>query len=466
MPLDLFAEEQRKPLDLFAEEGAAQDEPKSDIGSSMVNAGKSALGTLKNLGKVYPALETAANLATSTYGLPISGLAGVATLPFGLDKAAEVQKKVAGALIYEPQTKGGQELTQAATYPLEKLEQAGGYAGGKLEEAGYPMAGAAVHSAIQAIPLLLGARGGPKRQAVRAERKLNATIDKGIEKSIRPGVEGKRTFPQTQKYMGNAREAVKTIAENKDRLSITNELGESTGKLPETLKQFSQAIDQTKRMVFNEYDAMAKAATGADITVDLSQVVNELKTIASNKTVNDFNPSFAEYATGLAERLKDRKRYTANEAQDAIATLNKRLDAFYKNPTYENASLASIDSMVANQLRSGLDAIIEEGVGKGYQELKHKYGSLKAIERDVNRRAIVDARKNIRGLIDFSDIFSGSQVVGGILSLNPAQVMTGVAAKGIANWIKYINSPNRVVKKMFREVEQKLPEIQKGVLIP
>jgi hypothetical protein len=109
--------------------------------------------------------------------------------------------------------------------------------------------------------------------------------------------------------------------------------------------------------------------------------------------------------------------------------------------------------MIANNLRKGLDSSIESLTSPGYQTLKNKYGALKTIERDVNRRAIVDARKNVKGLIDFSDIFSGSQVFNGIVTMNPAVAGQGMAAKAIASLYKHYNNPNAIVKRMFTKTE-------------
>jgi hypothetical protein len=148
-----------------------------------------------------------------------------------------------------------------------------------------------------------------------------------------------------------------------------------------------------------------------------------------------------------------RGSYTPSEAQEAIQILNNSLESFYKNPSYETASKAYIDSMIANNLRRELDVGIETLTGEQYQQLKNTYGALSTIERDVARRSAVDARKNIKGLIDFSDIFSGGEVVRGILARDPSMIGMGVTAKGIASWYRWINNPNRIVKNMFRGVE-------------
>jgi len=292
---------------------------------------------------------------------------------------------------------------------------------------------------------------------------LTQAIRKGIEKSIRPSVEGQRTFPQMNKYLDRAETAVKAIIQEKPNLKLTTESGETHAGLPQTLKQFSQAIDQTKKTVFQKYDALASTSEKQGGMVDLAPIAKELKKVSGNKVVSDLNPNIANYADDLANRFTERGTYTTSEAQEAIATMNNNLEAFYKNPSYENASRVSIDAMVANRMRRSLDKVIEQTTGEGYQELKNVYGALSTIERDVNRRAIVDARKNIKGLIDFSDIFSGSEVIHGILNLNPATIGAGVAAKGIASWIKYLNNPNRIVKNMFEDAEKivsKLPKTE------
>lgn len=289
-------------------------------------------------------------------------------------------------------------------------------------------------------------------------KKIDQSINKGIEKGIRPSVSGKSTYQLSEKYSERTRDAVKTIISNKNNLQLTDEAGNIIqGKLPKNLKQFSQAIDQSKREVFKQYDVMAGKA--GHTTIDLNPISQELKTISNNKVINDISPNIAKYAEERSTAFANRGTYSPMEAQDAIAHLNQGLEAFYKNPTYENASKASVDSMIANRLRRGLDETIENAVGPGYQQLKNTYGALSAIEKDVAQKAIVDARKNIKGLIDFSDIFSGSQVIYGILQTNPSIIGAGATAKMIASIYRHWNNPNRIIKNMFGSVETKLSQI-------
>lgn len=287
------------------------------------------------------------------------------------------------------------------------------------------------------------------------DKELTKAITEGVQKAVRPSVAGKSTSGQAKAYFDKATDAVKRIVENKTALSLTDDAGEKVaGQLPKTLGQFSEAVEQTKKNIFKEYDNLARSAGAAGAEVKLTPIAVELDKVISNKIVADLNPEIAEYALKRQEALWKRKTYTTEEAQDAIAQLNNSLQAYYKNPTYENASKAGVDALIVNNMRKALDDVIEQTTGPGYQQLKRSYGALKSIEKDVVHRAVVDARKNTKGLIDFSDIFSGSALVNGVLSMSPATIASAGAAGGIARFYKYLNDPNRIVKGMFGNVEK------------
>jgi len=148
------------------------------------------------------------------------------------------------------------------------------------------------------------------------------------------------------------------------------------------------------------------------------------------------------------------KKLTTEETQDLIAVLNDGLQAFYKNPSYHTAKRAYVDQMVANSLRKNLDNVILKATGENYQVLKTKYGSLKSIEKEVNHRAVVDARKNPKGLLDFSDVFTGYHAAKGILSLDPTTIGAAATGKSVAWLYRIKNNPNQIVKSMFKDVDK------------
>ncbi len=283
---------------------------------------------------------------------------------------------------------------------------------------------------------------------------INKTIDTAITKAIRPSVSGKKSMGQVTKYYDKARMAINTIYNNKSELQFIDEAGQVTNKLPESLSEFSSAIEQTKNKVFNTYNNIANQAGEQGAFINLNPIAQEIEKVASNKTISTLYPEVKNYALQKAEALKQTGQFTAQEAQDAIKMMNNSLKAFYKNPSFDTATRAEIDAGIANNMRKALDNSIESLTGQQYQVLKNQYSALKSIESDVNHRYIVNARRNVKGLIDFTDVFSGGQMVRGILTLNPAEFATGVAQKGIANFIKRLNDPDRIIKNMFRVIEK------------
>ena len=460
------------------------------------------------------ALETAGTLGGAVLGAPAGPLGGVAGAGLGYAAARQAAQR-------------GKELLGYAE--PQGVIRAGGQAAQDIPT------GAAMEMGGQILgPVISKVAGGGKD--------IYEVVRRGIEKGVRPSVSGKSTFGQFGKYLERSEDAVKAIISEKPNLEFIGESGEIIkGELPKNLRQFSQAIDQTKKKVFETYNALAEQTPKEVLThitgprdiakrttvesvapiseygfkksyggkvikayqepfprqaselyrgrvnldeplplevpssiseiktqlpfshfekaggpvnrINLKDIAKEVDTVANSKSLVDFDPGTVAFAKQRANALRERGGYNPMEAQDSIAHLNNSLEAFYKNPSYENATKASIDAMIANRLRKGLDRVIENATGPGYQELKNTYGALSAIEKDVTHRAVVDARKNIKGLIDFSDIFSGSEVVRGILMMNPKTVGVGFSAKAIASLYRYINNPNRIVSKMFSEVE-------------
>jgi len=290
------------------------------------------------------------------------------------------------------------------------------------------------------------------------EKQIELAVLKRYEKGVKPLINAKMTPNRLEAYRGDVIDAVKTIKENKPNLRFNDVDGiEVVGETPKSLQQLADSIEQTKKSVFTKYDTLAKQAGKAGIGVDTKPIAQELDVVINNKALVLTNPNAVKYAQATQARYASAGKLDATTAQDVIQNYNKSLEAFYRNPSYDNASQAAIDAMVANNMRKALDEGITGLTGTEYSALKRQYGSLKAIEKDVIKASLRDARKNTKGLIDFTDVFSGGQVINGILSLNPAQIASGLTQKGIASFYKYLNNPNRAIEKMFFEVE-KLPQ--------
>lgn len=302
---------------------------------------------------------------------------------------------------------------------------------------------------------------------------VKKTIKEGIKKGVRPYVSTKgQTAAQRTAYYEKAQDAVESIIDNKAILQFTDDAGKTIkGQLPKSLEQFQDSIHQTKTAIFEQYDALAKQAGQRGAQVNLKSIADDLVEIADDNVLKTERPEVIKYVQDKMKRYIDKDTYTAIEAQKAITALNDNLQSFYKNPSYDTASKAYVDSLIVNRLRKSLDNVIEETTDAGYQALKNKYGALKSIERDVSRRAVTDARKNVKGLVEnLSDVSTGAMAVHGLLSMNPQTIAAAATAKGLTAWRKRLLDPNRTISKMFstsgRLIEKGIKQAEKKAFRP
>lgn len=282
-------------------------------------------------------------------------------------------------------------------------------------------------------------------------------IVSAYNKAIKPTVAGKTGPGQLDAYNGSVVSAVKSITNNQPKLSFETDTGTEAGRLPQTRAELADAVAQTKQSLFKQYDALAKQTSGQGVQIPLEKAGNALNEVVSSEALKLTNPGAVQYAKDMQSRLQNPdgsyKAVTPDIAQSAIANWNASLKAFYRNPTYESASRAAIDAGVVSHLRETLDDAIHNATGANYQALKHQYGALSSIEKDVNKAAIMQAKQtgtNTSGLGKYVDVFSGGDMVSGLLSLNPALFAKGAAQAGISHFFQWLNSPDRAVSSMFK----------------
>jgi len=287
-------------------------------------------------------------------------------------------------------------------------------------------------------------------------QETNTVIDNAILKAIKPTIKGKKTVASLEQYQSKARSAVNSIIDNKENLVLLDDVGESV-VLPDSLKTFSDAISQTKKKVFNEYDSLLKEAGDTGVSLNTLTIADDLANVKKSSkwaVIEDNFPEVVKYVDDKISILKNRKSYTLEQAQEVIKAYNNSLEAFYRNPSPEGFGKVTVDAMIVNNMRKNLDELINATTGEQYQALKAQYGALREIEEDVAKRFIIDAKKNQKGLVDFTDVFSAGDIVAGLTTGNPAFLLKGAAQKTVVEWFKSINNPNNIIKKMFNNVNE------------
>lgn len=274
-----------------------------------------------------------------------------------------------------------------------------------------------------------------------------------FNKSIKPTA--KKTIGQGDKYENDVLNALKTIKNNANDLNIEDATGEIVSRTPQTIQELAQGVDQTKKLVFTQYDNLAKQAGTQGAVIEAMPIADEVAKVAQNKALQLTNPEVIKYAENWSDRLRAMGTLDTETTQEVVKLMNNNLQSFYRNPTYDTASKVAVDAGIANNFRAALDKAIEGATGKEYQALKNQYSALKAIENDVVRASMRDARKNVKGLLDYTDMFTGGQMIGGILSLNPAMFTKGAIERGFKEYIKFLNDPNRAISNIFEKLNTK-----------
>lgn len=274
-------------------------------------------------------------------------------------------------------------------------------------------------------------------------------------KAIKPSTAGKNTGAQVDRYDTKVVDVLKNISKNKDNITLTDANGEVIkGQTPKTLAQLQDANEQMLSQSFAKYDALAKQAGKAGIEIDTNPILSELDTIASDKALNLTNPSAVAYAKSVKSLYENAGALDATIAQNAIKNYNSSLEAFYKNPSYDNASHVAIDAMVANKLRTALDEGVSGLTGEQYQSFKNDYAASKALQKDLTKAVLRNANKSVKGLVDLTDVFTGAGTIHALASLNPSMLAGSLFGKAIAELYKMRNSPDAGVANMFKEVNK------------
>ena len=279
-----------------------------------------------------------------------------------------------------------------------------------------------------------------------SQMELDKAITKGVSKGIKPTVVGKPSIKKLDKFYDNAKNAVRTITKNKGTIELVDEAGEAIPR-PRNAKEFAEAIDKTKSSIYKQYHEMAVGAGDSGAMFDLGPIEAKIVNIASPENTK-VPPKVRKYAADVLEELRELDGAAPEVVEERIKDLNSSLASFYSGRG--DKATAQVDASIARIMREQLDKQITAASGPGYKELKSQYGSLISIEKEVAKRALVNARRANKSLFDMTDIFTGGDLVAGAVSGNPALVARGVFGRGLKEAFKAMNDPDRAIDAMFK----------------
>lgn len=288
------------------------------------------------------------------------------------------------------------------------------------------------------------------------KNKISPDIDKMIKTSIntalRPSIAGKKFKSQVTQYEGRSVNAIKDIVQNKDKLGLMDEFGNPSSRVPNDLKESIDSVDNLKKDIWGQVESSA-ATTGEQGIKINSQDINQKLFTEFNKSKYKLNPTIYKKAAQEMQIFSKAGDMSPTDILSHLKTLNQRLTNYFKTGVYETGKSQDVDAFIARTLNDAMDQAIEGATGTQYKALRQRYTNLKAIEGDLIKRSGVDSRRNPKGFFDLGHVWSDGQIVRGLISLNPGEIASGLAQKGIISWYKNLNNPNRIIGKMFKTVD-------------
>ena len=338
-------------------------------------------------------IEPAANLATNMVATPLAGLSGLTQRGLnaaGVDQTApaEAVRQVQEGLTYQPQSRGGQMVSNALAYPLQKLAQGADWVGDKLNNPllmiptpygmvrGGPEAATVANTAIQAAPsvLLKGPKAAPRAAvaAVEAPKPApqitprQALVDELVAKNLKvtPTQAGAKGGSVVEGLAGAAKLERGNSLKNAPRV---NELvGEDVGL--KGAKEITQGdINRLYVEANKPYAAIAK--TGVRKTSDAYR--QEIRNIGDRTGGESFAGDVPPDIVKLKKYYESRPQFNAQDAVNKIRQLRAEAS---KNIKAVNAPEQNAKGHVQRAIAEALDNELTRHVESlGKPELAAEY---------------------------------------------------------------------------------------------
>ena len=272
---------------------------------------------------------------------------------------------------------------------------------------------------------------------------IDDIVKQGFEKGVKPSVSGKRGYKFISNYFDDAKNSVISVLKRTD-------------KVPKTMEQFSEAIEKSKKQIWDEVRNISSTATKQGIDVDLMPTIKNMRKMA-NDLLDGPNYKQGEYISKIINNWETKYpglRITPDRAEKLISEFNAASKSFWKNPNAHDPGRAIVDAGISDELRESIFNSIPDSAN--YKSLRKEYGSLLAIEKDVAHRALVHNRRNVKGFFDLLGDWGTADFAAGLATMEPTHIVKGATKKLLTKRIKRLNSPDFQTKKMFQEAEKEL----------
>ncbi len=243
----------------------------------------------------------------------------------------------------------------------------------------------------------------------------------------------------------------------KTQMELANETIAKQGFKPSSVREYADAIYDTKKNVWSEIETKLKAGDLANRRVDLTSIAVDLLNRADDTALLRTSPQAAKQITKIAENLVSfSDDVSVLEAERIKQLLNAELDgSFGTLDISQQAKEAKkhITNKIGEQLNEVLSDIPDE-----FKDLKTKYGALSSVEEDALKRAIVFERQNPEGL---ADMLTKTEAAAEMVFGNTKGRLRAVARLTMGKRLKKANDANELIKRAF---EKLLKNVEKSDL--
>ena len=267
-----------------------------------------------------------------------------------------------------------------------------------------------------------------------------------IGKAIRPKVAG-LSSNQMKGLQRKQVEGFQVLKNNVKDIKLPDEYGGLTSRTPKTVGEVVSAVQDVKTKLFSRWDKLAREAGDKGASFNPIKTIGELTKITKDKS---YSPTLRRYVNEILEEISELKGESPTVIQNRIKELNESLAGYFAGRVEKGK--ARIDASVAKLLNEELDDVIFNFTAGDYKTLRSQFSALKSIEKDATRTAQRMLNRQKKGLGDLTDIFTGGDLISGILTANPASVSRGLIGKGIQLAYKALNDPDRYIRKIFNEL--------------
>lgn len=282
---------------------------------------------------------------------------------------------------------------------------------------------------------------------------LNMKISSEVKGSL-PRIVGRANIKgDIAKFDKKAVNAFENIINNKTELQYVDDFGRVTEGIPVNAEQTLSAIQQTKQSIFNQYNNLKITAGEGGAVFSTKNTIRNLEKLKKKLFVKR-NPAIARSIDNQIDFFKKNPKLSLDDVQGDIANLNAKTKAFQQNPNPNLVNNNSVDMVVLDGYRTGLDDAIFKETGEIYSELKKAYGSLSEIDK-----GFASALKKIRvgrqgSAFDLTDVLGSGTSIYAIASTNPKLLAAAATASGLRKFAKWRSGTDRQIKGLFKSVDK------------